>query len=63
MSGAGIVSRNFDCTGRKKQQYWSKLLLIRIDTDAELADLLPDHIVMQRFTAIVRGTVQWREQH
>jgi len=51
------------CSGREKQQYWSESLFVRIDTDAELADLLPAHIVMQRFTAIGRGTVHWRDQH
>ena len=44
------------CSGREKQQYWSESIFIRIDTDAELADLLPDHIVMFLLSPSGRGS-------
>jgi hypothetical protein len=31
----------FHCTAVKKQQYWKESLFFQVDTDAELADLLP----------------------
>ncbi len=39
------------CSGRQKQQYCCHRFFFPVETDAKLADLLPDHHVMQCFAA------------